>query len=60
MNSRMSWPTKVFCTSFQQNVQSAAILGELDYSLAAFTHGPEIRDRAREQVRGFLARCSGR
>lgn len=60
MNSRMSWPTKVFCTSFQQNVQSAAILGELDYSLVAFTHGPEIRDRAREQVRGFLARRSGR
>lgn len=59
MNSRMSWPTKVFCTSFRQNVETAHVLGELDYSLAAFTHGPEIRDNAREQVRGFLQRARG-
>ncbi len=59
MNSRLSWPTKVFCTSFRQNVQTAAVLGELDYSIAAFTHGPEIRDRAREQVRTFLSSRSG-
>ena len=59
MNSHMSWPTKVFCTSFRQNVETAHVLGELDYSLAAFTHGPEIRDNAREQVRGFLQRARG-
>ena len=59
MNSRMSWPTKVFCTSFTQNVQTAHALGEVDYRVAAFTHGPEIRDNAREQVRGFLQRASG-
>ncbi len=57
MNARMSWPTKVVCTSFRQNVETAHVLGELDYSLAAFTHGPEIRDNAREQVRGFLQRA---
>ena len=57
MNSRMSWPTKVVCTSFRQNVETAHVLGELDYSVAAFTHGPEIRDNAREQVRGFLRRA---
>lgn len=57
MNSRMSWPTKVVCTSFRQNVETAHVLGELDYTLAAFTHGPEIRDDAREQVRGFLTRA---
>lgn len=54
MNSRMSWPTKVVCTSFRQNVETAHVLGEVDYRIAAFTHGPEIRDNAREQVRGFL------
>ena len=57
MNSRMSWPTKVFCTSFRQNVETAHALGEVDYAVAAFTHGPEIRDNAREQVRGFLRRA---
>jgi glyoxylase-like metal-dependent hydrolase (beta-lactamase superfamily II) len=29
-------------------------LGELDYDLVAFTHGPEMRENAREAVRGFL------
>jgi hypothetical protein len=53
----MSWPTKVFCTSFRQNVETAHALGEVDYAIAAFTHGPEIRDNAREQVRGFLRRA---
>lgn len=59
MNSRMSWPTKVVCTSFRQNVETAHALGEVDYSIAAFTHGPEIRENAREQVRGFLRRARG-
>ena len=35
--------------------QTAHRLGELDYRVAAFTHGPEIRDGARETVRGLLA-----
>jgi hypothetical protein len=55
----MSWPTKVFCTSFRQSVETARALGEVDYDIAAFTHGPEIRDNAREQVRGFLRRARG-
>lgn len=54
--SRMSWPMAAVCTSAAQNQQSAHILGELDYQVAAFTHGPEIRDGAREAVRGFLRR----
>lgn len=56
MASRRTWPMAAFCTSVAQNKASAAILGELDYQVAAFTHGPEIRDRAREQVRSFLRR----
>ena len=56
MRSRMSWPVAAFCTSAKQNQVSAHVLGEADYSIAAFTHGPEIRSNAREAVRGFLAR----
>ena len=56
MASRMRWPMAAICTSARQNQQSAHVLGELEYDVAAFTHGPEIRDRAREQVRGFLRR----
>ncbi len=58
MNSRMRWPTKVVCTSFRQNVQTAHALGEVEYDVAAFTHGPEIRDHAREAVRSFLRKAS--
>lgn len=60
MNSRMSWPAKYVCTSFRQNVETAQALGEVEYSLAAFTHGPEIRDNAREAVRDFLRRSAAR
>ena len=59
MNGRRSWPLSVFCTSASQNQRSAAILADLDYQVAAFTHGPEIRDRAREQLRAFLSRRGG-
>ena len=56
MASRMTWPMAAVCSSAAQNKQSAHVLGELDYTVAAFTHGPEIRDSAREQVRSFLRR----
>ena len=56
MASRMSWPIAAVCTSFPQNQQSAHVLGELEYDVVAFTHGPEIRDNARDRVRGFLRR----
>ncbi|HET8604367.1 MAG TPA: MBL fold metallo-hydrolase [Marmoricola sp.] len=45
---------KSLCADFRMSTQTAQRLGELDYDVAAFTHGPEIRDNAREQVRGFL------
>ncbi len=51
-----TWPFAGFCTSFAQCTQTAAILGDLDFSIAAFTHGPEIRTRAREEIRRFLTR----
>ena len=51
---RVSWPVKSFCTSFPLNQQSAGVLCDVEYSVAAFTHGPEIRDGAREKVRKFV------
>jgi len=56
MANRRTWPMAAFCTSAAQNQSSAAVFADLDYRVAAFTHGPELRDRAREQVRSFLAR----
>jgi glyoxylase-like metal-dependent hydrolase (beta-lactamase superfamily II) len=57
MRAKMTWPVAAFCTSARQNQQTAAVLGDLDYGVAAFTHGPEIREGAREAIRGFLRRA---
>ena len=57
MRARMGWPVSAFCTSWRQNRRSAHVLGEVDYRIAAFTHGPEIREGAREAIRGFLRRA---
>ena len=54
MASRMRFSFPLVCTSSHQNEQSAHVLGELSYSVAAFTHGPEIRENARARVREFL------
>jgi glyoxylase-like metal-dependent hydrolase (beta-lactamase superfamily II) len=43
------------CSDFAMTKRTAHRLGELEYDVAAFTHGPEIRDRARETVRRLLA-----
>jgi glyoxylase-like metal-dependent hydrolase (beta-lactamase superfamily II) len=43
------------CSDFAMTKRTAHRLGELTYDVAAFTHGPEIRDRARETVRGLLS-----
>ncbi len=48
------WSPKSLCADFAMSKQTAHVLGELDYDVAAFTHGTEIRDNARERVRGFL------
>ena len=43
------------CSDFAMTQRTAHRLGELEYDVAAFTHGPEIRDRARETVRDLLS-----
>lgn len=46
---------RFLCSDFAMTERTAHRLGELDYSVAAFTHGPEIRDGARERIRSVLA-----
>lgn len=60
MRSRLTWPVLAFCTDARLSQQTADTLGELEYEVAAFTHGPEIRDGARDAVRRFLARAARR
>ncbi|MER7072356.1 MBL fold metallo-hydrolase [Terrabacter sp. NPDC000476] len=54
----LRWPVKAFCTDFRMTQRTAHVLGELDYDVAAFTHGAELRDRPREAIRRFLSRRS--
>jgi len=56
MRARMTWPFAAFCTSFEQTRSTARILADQEYSTAAFTHGPEIRDTGRTAIRDFLRR----
>ncbi len=56
---RLTWSVLSFCTDIRLTKQTAHVLAELDYDIAAFTHGPEIRDGAREAVRGFLKQPRG-
>ena len=51
------WPLRTFCTDFPMTQRTAHVLGEVSYDVAAFTHGPEITDGARERVRRFLSRA---
>ena len=55
MRSRRTWPVLAFCTNAALTQETAATLGDLEYTTVAFTHGPEIRGTGREAVRDFLA-----
>lgn len=52
----MRWPLRALCSNFTMTKQTAHRLADLEYSTAAFTHGPEIRDNGREAIRKFLAK----
>jgi glyoxylase-like metal-dependent hydrolase (beta-lactamase superfamily II) len=59
MRSRRTWPVMSFCSNVVLTKQTAHRLGELEYSTAAFTHGPEIRGDGRAAIRSFLAHPRG-
>lgn len=50
----LRYSIKAFCTEVKLSRETADRLGELDFEVAAFTHGAEIRHQAREAVRAFL------
>lgn len=56
MTSRLTWGLSGFCVSYQQSKQSARRFLELDFKTAAFTHGPEIRDRGKDRIKQFLSK----
>lgn len=55
MRSRRTWPVLAFCTNAALTEQTASTLADLEYTTAAFTHGPEIRGTGRAAIREFLA-----
>lgn len=58
MWSRRTWPVFAFCTNVAMTEQTAARLADLEYSTAAFTHGPPIAGTGRQAIREFLAKPS--
>ncbi len=48
-----------FCTDIALSRETAHRLGELEYDVAAFTHGEHVSNGAREAVRAFLRERSG-
>ena len=50
----LRYSPKSLCTQIALSRETADRLADLDYEVAAFTHGGEIRTGAREAVRAFL------
>lgn len=48
------------CSDYRMTQRTAQRLGELEYDVAAFTHGPEITENPREALRGYLRKTVGR
>lgn len=57
---KIGFSIKMACTDIPLSRETAGRLGELDFDLVAFMHGPEIRERARERVRELIATRLGR
>ncbi len=51
----IGWSVPFFCTSFRLSQQTAQRFTELDFSVAAFMHGPHVGSGARSYVGTFLA-----
>jgi glyoxylase-like metal-dependent hydrolase (beta-lactamase superfamily II) len=57
---RRRWSFLSSCTDYVMCKDTAERLCEPDYEIAAFTHGPELRQGAREAVREFVRARTGR
>jgi glyoxylase-like metal-dependent hydrolase (beta-lactamase superfamily II) len=56
--SKIAYSIAAFCSNAAMSKDTAERLGEVDYEVAAFTHGVEIKDNARNAVRQFLSQRS--
>ncbi|MHB8682464.1 MAG: MBL fold metallo-hydrolase [Acidimicrobiales bacterium] len=54
--ARITYSGAYACSDFAMSKDTAERLGDADYEIAAFTHGPEVRTGARQAVREFLER----
>jgi glyoxylase-like metal-dependent hydrolase (beta-lactamase superfamily II) len=52
----IGWSIPFFCTNFRLSQSTAQRFTELDFTVAAFTHGPHVSDAARQYVGEFLSR----
>ncbi len=52
----IGWSVPFFCTDFRLSQRTAQRFTELDFSVAAFTHGPHVGTAAQAYVGDFLAR----
>lgn len=51
----LRYSPKTFCSDVRLSRETAGRLGELDFDVAAFTHGAHVSDGARAALRAFLA-----
>ena len=52
---KRAWSLSAFCTNFEQSKKTALRFLDLDYTTAAFTHGPHIKDTGKVALKKFLA-----
>ena len=51
---KVAWSLSAFCTNFEQSKRTALRFLDLDFSTAAFTHGPHIADKGKKSLKKFL------
>ena len=52
---KRAWSLSAFCTNFEQSKKTALRFLDLDYTTAAFTHGPHIKDKGKIALKKFLS-----
>jgi glyoxylase-like metal-dependent hydrolase (beta-lactamase superfamily II) len=55
----IGWSVPFFCSDFRLSQRTAQRFADLDFTVAAFMHGPHVSTHARREVGRFLARYAG-
>ena len=51
---KIAWSLSAFCTNFEESKKTALKFLDIDYRIAAFTHGPHIEDGRKQALKKFL------